>query len=64
MLRKGQILGALIDSPATNLDDDPHEDIADLLDDQLMEETIVKAEMSVSSEMALDKNGDGEEADA
>ncbi len=64
LLRKGQILGALMDSPEINLDDDPGEEIDDLLNDQLIEETIMEAEISVNPEIVLDKNGDGEEADA
>ena len=50
LLRKGQILGALMDSPATNQDDDSDEEGDDLLDDQLMEETMVEAGLNVNSD--------------
>jgi segregation and condensation protein B len=56
LLRKGQILGALMDSPATNQDDDSDEEGDDLLDDQLMEEAMVEAGLNV--------NPDKEGADA
>ena len=56
LLRKGQILGALMDSPATNQDDDSDEEGDDLLDDQLMEEAMVEA--------GLNFNSDEEGADA
>jgi segregation and condensation protein B len=56
LLRKGQILGALMDSPATNQDDDSDEEGDDLLDDQLMEEAMVEAGLNV--------NPDEEGADA
>mgnify|MGYP001454083131 FL=1 len=50
LLRKGQILGALMDSPATNPDDDSDEEGDDLLDDQLMEEAVVEAGLNVNSD--------------
>ena len=50
LLRKGQILGALMDSPATNQDDDSDEEGDDLLDDQLMEEALVEAGLNVNSD--------------
>ena len=50
LLRKGQILGALMDSPATNQDDDSDEEGDDLLDDQLMEEAMVEAGLNVNSD--------------
>ena len=50
LLRKGQILGALMDSPATHQDDDADEEGDDLLDDQLMEEAMVEAGLSVNSD--------------
>ncbi|MEK9611205.1 MAG: SMC-Scp complex subunit ScpB [Alphaproteobacteria bacterium] len=50
LLRKGQILGALMDSPATDQDDDADEEGDDLLDDQLMEEALVEAGLSVNSD--------------
>ena len=50
LLRKGQILGALMDSPATNPDDDSDEEGDDLLDDQLMEEAMVEAGLNVNSD--------------
>ena len=50
LLRKGQILGALIDSPATDQDDDADEQGDDLLDDQRMEEAMVEAGLSVNSD--------------
>ena len=50
LLRKGQILGALMDSPATDQDDDADEEGDDLLDDQLMEEAMVEAGLSVNSD--------------
>ena len=50
LLRKGQILGALMDSPATNQDDDSDEEGNDLLDDQLMEEAMVEAGLNVNSD--------------
>ena len=50
LLRKGQILGALMDSPATNPDDDSDEEGDDLLDDQLMEEALVEAGLNVNSD--------------
>ena len=56
LLRKGQILGALMDSPATNQDDESDEEGDDLLDDQLMEEAMVEA--------GLNFNSDEEGADA
>ena len=56
LLRKGQILGALMDSPATNQDDDSDKEGDDLLDDQLMEEALVEAGLNV--------NSDEEDADA
>jgi segregation and condensation protein B len=56
LLRKGQILGALMESPATNQDDDSDEEGDDLLDDQLMEEAMVEAGLNV--------NPDKEGADA
>jgi segregation and condensation protein B len=50
LLRKGQILGALMDGPATDQDDDADEEDDDLLDDQLMEEAMVEAGLSVNSD--------------
>ena len=50
LLRKGQILGALMDSPAKDRDDDADEEDDDLLDDQLMEEAMVEAGLSVNSD--------------
>jgi segregation and condensation protein B len=50
LLRKGQILGALMDNPATNQDDDSDEEGGDLLDDQLMEEAMVEAGLNVNSD--------------
>ena len=50
LLRKGQVLGALMDSPATDQDDDADEEGDDLLDDQLMEEAMVEAGLSVNSD--------------
>ena len=50
LLRKEQILGALMDSPATDQDDDADEEGDDLLDDQLMEEAMVEAGLSVNSD--------------
>ena len=50
LLRKGQVLGALMDSPATNQDDDSDEEGDDLLDDQLMEEAMVEAGLNVNSD--------------
>ena len=50
LLRKGQILGALMDSPATNPDDEGDEEGDDLLDDQLMEEAMVEAGLNVNSD--------------
>ena len=50
LLRKGQILGALMDSPATNQDDYSDEEGDDLLDDQLMEEAMVEAGLNVNSD--------------
>ena len=50
LLRKGQILGALMDSPATNPNDDSDEEGDDLLDDQLMEEAMVEAGLNVNSD--------------
>ena len=50
LLRKGQILGALMDSPATDQDDDADEEGDDLLDDQLTEEAMVEAGLSVNSD--------------
>ena len=50
LLRKGQILGALMDSPATNPDEDSDEEGDDLLDDQLMEEALVEAGLNVNSD--------------
>lgn len=50
LLRKGQILGALMDSPATDQDDDADEEGDNLLDDQLMEEAMVEAGLSVNSD--------------
>jgi len=50
LLRKGQILGALMNSPATNQDDDSDEEGDDLLDDQLMEEAMVEAGLNVNSD--------------
>ncbi len=50
LLRKGQILGALMDSSATDQDDDADEEGGDLLDDQLMEEAMVEAGLSVNSD--------------
>ena len=50
LLRKGQILGALMDSPATNPDDDSDEEGDDLLDNQLMEEAMVEAGLNVNSD--------------
>jgi segregation and condensation protein B len=50
LLRKGQILGALMDSPAIDQDDDADEEGDDLLDDQLMEEAMVEAGLSVNSD--------------
>ena len=50
LLRKGQILGALMDSPATNQDDDSNEEGDDLLGDQLMEEAMVEAGLNVNSD--------------
>ena len=46
LLRKGQILGALMDSPTTDQD----EEADDLLDDQQMEEAMVEAGLSVNSD--------------
>ena len=46
LLRKGQILGALMDSPTTDQDDEAD----DLLDDQQMEEAMVEAGLSVNSD--------------
>ena len=50
LLRKGEILGALMDSPATDQDDDAGEEGDDLLDDQLMEEAMVEAGLCVNSD--------------
>ena len=50
LLRKGQVLGALMDSPVTDQDDDADEEGDDLLDDQLMEEAMVEAGLSVNSD--------------
>ena len=50
LLRKGQILGALMDSPATDQDNVADEEGDDLLDDQLMEEAMVEAGLSVNSD--------------
>ena len=50
LLRKGQILGALMDSPTTDQDDDADEAADDLLDDQQMEEAMVEAGLSVNSD--------------
>ena len=50
LLRKGQILGALMDSPATDQDDEAYEEGDDLLDDQLMEEAMVEAGLCVNSD--------------
>jgi segregation and condensation protein B len=46
LLRKGQILGALMDSPTKDQD----EEADDLLDDQRMEEAMVEAGLSVNSD--------------
>ncbi len=50
LLRKGQILGALMDSPATDKDDNTDEEGDDLLDDQLTEEAMVEAGLTVNSD--------------
>ena len=50
LLRKGQILGALMDSPAINQNDDSDEEGDYLLDDQLMEEAMVEAGLNVNSD--------------
>ena len=50
LLRKGQIFGALMDSPATDQDNDADEEGDDLLDDQRMEEAMVEAGLSVNSD--------------
>ena len=50
LLRKGQILGALMDSPTTDQDDGADEEAEDLLDDQRMEEAMVEAGLSVNSD--------------
>ena len=50
LLRKGQILGALMDGPATNQDGDSDEEGDGLLDDQLMEEAMVEAGLNVNSD--------------
>ena len=50
LLRKGQILGALMDSPTTDQDDDADEEADNLLDDQRMEEAMVEAGLSVNSD--------------
>ena len=51
LLRKGQILGALMDSPATDQDDNTDEEGDDLLDDQLMEEATVEAGLNINSDV-------------
>ena len=47
LLRKGQIIGALMDGPAD--DEDDTDDGDDLLDDALMEEAMVEAGLTVDS---------------
>ncbi len=51
LLRKGQILGAFMDSPAADQNNDGDEEGDDLLDDQLMEEAMVEAELSINSDV-------------
>ena len=51
LLRKGQILGAFMDSPAADQNNDADEEGDDLLDDQLMEEAMVEAGLSINSDV-------------
>ena len=47
LLRKGQILGALMDAPQPGENEDGDDDLEDLLDDSLMEEAVVEAGLTV-----------------
>ena len=51
LLRKGQILGAFMDSPAADQNNDADEEGDDLLDDQLMEEAMVEVGLSTNSDL-------------
>ena len=51
LLRKGQILGAFMDSPSADQNNDADEEGDDLLDDQLMEEAMVEAGLSINSDV-------------
>ena len=53
LLRKGQILGAFMDSPAADQNNDADEEGDDLLDDQLMEEAMVEAGLSINSDVGV-----------
>ena len=64
LLRKGQILGELIDSPVTNHADDPNKEGDNLLDDQLMKGAMVEQGLSVRPDVHSDEDHDGEAADA
>ncbi len=50
LLRKGQMLGALMDTPPTNQDYDADEQGDDLLDEKPMEEAMFEAGLSVNSD--------------
>lgn len=50
LLRKGQILGALMDSPAIDQDDDADVEGDNLLGDQVMEEAVVEAGLNVDAD--------------
>ena len=64
LLRKGQILGALIDSPATNHADDPDEEGDNLLEDQLMKGAMVEQGLSVRPDVQSGEDHDEAAADA
>ena len=51
LLRKGQILGAFMDSPAADQNNGAGEEGDDLLDDQLMEEAMVEAGLGINSDV-------------
>ena len=64
LLHKRQILGELMENPATNRDDDPDEEGNTLLDNQLLESATVDAELRVRPSVTLKGDHDEEGLDA
>ncbi len=64
LLRKGQILGALMDNSETNQNDEHIEADNDLMDEQLMEMTMVEAGLSAKSDFDQSNDQDEEASDA